>query len=127
MSEGGKVENLRLFTVIDDDKPTTTPGEEIRRTGDNGHSHRHRYANVATATAEQPHPLLATPTVSRLSPIRGNKKVVQPYSSVTIVTNFGIPMTRNEAYGSRERVTSVNDHRNNATKKSEDDDYDDIL
>ena len=104
--------------MIDDDKPTTPPGEEIRRTG---------YTNVAIATVEQPHPLVATPTVSRLSPIRGNKKVVQPYSSVTIVTNFGIPMTRNEAYGSRERVTSVNDDRNDATKNSEDDDYDDIL
>ena len=127
MSEGGKVENLRLFTVIDDEKPTTTPGEEIRRTGDNGHSHRHRYANVAIATAEQPHPLVAMSTVSRLSPLRGNKKAVQPYSSVTIVTNFGIPMTRNEAYGSRERVTTANGDSNDAITKSEDDDYDDIL
>ena len=98
---------LHSFTVTDGYKP-------VRE------SHgSHIYNSVVTATLEQAHPM---PTVPR--PIRGNQ-VVEPYSSVTITTNFGIQMKRNEAYGSMEDIADDNE----ATAKTEDDanDYDDIL
>ena len=104
-------EKSRLFTVTDDDKPT---GES--------HGSWHRYNNVVTATSEQAH---SAPTASKAWPIRGNQRVVQPYSSVTIAMNFGIPMKRNEAYGSMENLTTDDATTNNAEDDASD--YDDIL
>ena len=136
----------RYDNVIIDDKPPPTTGS---REGSHSacSSTSHNYNNViigtvdqkvhlATPTVTQTTPTVssATPTVSRLSPIRGNRvrPVVQPYSSVTIATKFGITMERNEAYGSRENLTAdadVADDEDNATKNTEDDsnDYDDIV
>ena len=132
----------RYDNVIIDDKPSPITGESSH--GAACSATTHKYSNVIIGTADQnihltvtqapPSASQATPTVSRLSPIRGNRvrPVVQPYSSVTIATNFGIPMERNEAYRSREDLTTdVDDDENDATKKfnAEDDsnDYDDII
>ena len=109
VSEGNK--KPHLFTVTDDDK----------RTG-GSHASQHRYNNVVITTSEQAHSM---PTVSQAWPIRGNQWVVQPYSSVTIAMNFGIPMKRNEAYGSVENLTADDTTTNNAEDDAND--YDDIL
>ena len=135
----------RYDNVIIDDKPSPITGESSH--GAACSATTHKYSNVIIGTADQnihlatptvtqapPTASQATPTVSRLSPIRGNRvrPVVQPYSSVTIATNFGIPMERNEAYRSREDLTTdVDDDEDDATKKfnAKDDsnDYDDII
>ena len=161
VSEAGNAKKIRLFTITDDEKVSApTSGESIHRydnviiddkpspiTGESSHgtassATTHKYSNVIIGTADQnihltvtqapPSASQATPTVSRLSPIRGNRvrPVVQPYSSVTIATNFGIPMERNEAYRSREDLTTdVDDDEDDATKNAKDDsnDYDDIV